>query len=173
METFDTSAKIKCLLEMALKGEMTWQTLEFLIAGLTLDFETSKQVNRILLKEFETHQSNCTLKKSNGGNHIPEEVIEVDKNQSITEISQSIGISNSEGDGLQMIDQTKSPEKEGKKSESDDVSIEDIEMDFLKTYEKDQSESNSDFEGEEVKGGCLNIFRTLCIYISVIIMLTK
>ena len=154
METFDTSAKIKCLLEMTLKGEMTWVNFESLIDGLTLNFKTSKQVNRILLKEFENHQSICTLKKlEDGKNNLENDVVQFDEDQSIEEDSQSIGNSNSEEDEIQMLEQRKSPEIGGKKSESDDLSIEDIEMDFLKTYEKDQSESNSDFEGEEVNDG--------------------
>ena len=141
METFDTSAKIKCLLEMALKGEMTWQTLEFLIAGLTLDFETSKQVNRILLKEFEIHQSICTVKKSNGGKQIIEDVIEVDENQSITEESKSFDIINADEDGIQMIEQRKSTEKEQKKLVSDDKTIVVNEIDISSTNGHEQSES--------------------------------
>ena len=64
METVDTSTKIKCLVEMALKGEMTWPNLDSLIDGLTLNLENSRQINRILLKEFENHQSICSIKNS-------------------------------------------------------------------------------------------------------------
>ena len=62
MKTVDTSTKIKCLVEMALKGEMTWHNLDSLIDGLALNLESSRQINRILLKELENHQSICFIK---------------------------------------------------------------------------------------------------------------
>ena len=43
METVDTSIKIKCLVEMALKGEMTWLNVDSLIDGLSLNLENARQ----------------------------------------------------------------------------------------------------------------------------------
>ena len=62
METVGTSTKIKCLVEMALRGEMTWFTLDSLINGLSQNLESSRQINRILLKEFENINLYAQLK---------------------------------------------------------------------------------------------------------------
>ena len=61
MEHIDTSTKIKCLIEMAIKSEMSWLSLDPVIDKLTPTLEKSRQIVKILLKEFETHQSICTL----------------------------------------------------------------------------------------------------------------
>ena len=130
METFDTSAKIKCLLEMALRGEMMWLNLNSLIDSLTLNLETSKLVNRILLKEFETHQSNCTLKKSNAEKNISKDAIQLDEDQSFTEEDES-----------KIIEKRKSL-KEVMNLESDDVMLEDNENDLSNTNDLDHLRAN-------------------------------
>ena len=84
METFDTSSKIKCLIEMALKGEISWLAID--PVKLTPTLEKARQIIKILLKEFEKHQSICTLKTSNDGNDYSKHIYE---DQSITE---SVGI---------------------------------------------------------------------------------
>ena len=105
MDTVDTSTKIKCLVEMALKGEMTWFTLDSLVDGLTLNLENSRQINRILLKEFEKHQSICSIKKLDNGNDFSKDVIEIDENSSITCEAKMIQQSNSEADLLEIFDE--------------------------------------------------------------------
>ena len=65
MEKFDASNKITCLIEMALKGEIAWLILDSLIDGLTPNLESSRQVIKVMLKEFESHQTMCQMKKSN------------------------------------------------------------------------------------------------------------
>ena len=62
MEILDTSVKIKCLIEMALKGEISWLAID--PVKLTPTLEKARQIIKILLKEFETHQSICSLKTS-------------------------------------------------------------------------------------------------------------
>ena len=52
MEKFDASKKITCLIEMALKGEITWLNIDLLIDRLTPNLEISRQIIRALLKEF-------------------------------------------------------------------------------------------------------------------------
>ena len=74
METVDTSAKIKCLIEMALKGEITWLNLDSILNRLSPTLEKSKLIIRALLSEFRSHQSICFMKQS-------EDAIEVDENQ--------------------------------------------------------------------------------------------
>ena len=142
METFDTSAKIKCLLEMALRGEMMWLNLNSLIDSLTLNLETSKLVNRILLKEFETHQSNCTLKKSNAENNISKGAIQLDEDQSITEAVKTFQVKDSTENKIKIIEKRKFL-SEVISLESDDVMFEDNENDLSNTNVLDQSESKS------------------------------
>ena len=86
MENVETSVKIKCLIDMALKGEISWQTLDFLFDGLTPTLNKSKQIINVLLKEFEKHQSICLIKRSNDDNDLSEDVIEIDEDQSTTEL---------------------------------------------------------------------------------------
>ena len=62
----DTSNKITCLIEIALKGEISSLNLDLLINGLTPTIEASRQIIRILLKEFERHQSISKVKKADG-----------------------------------------------------------------------------------------------------------
>ena len=61
MENVETSVKIKCLIDMALKGEISWQTLDFLFDGLTPTLNKSKQIIKAFLKEFEAHQAICLI----------------------------------------------------------------------------------------------------------------
>ena len=103
MDTVDTSTKIKCLVEMALKGEMTWPILNSLIDGLTLNLESSRQINRILLKEFEKHRSICSIKKSDFSNDFSKDVIGI-KESSFTHEAK-IQQSNSEVDLLKFSDE--------------------------------------------------------------------
>ena len=135
METVNTSTKIQCLIEMALKGEMTWPILESLIDGLTLDLENSRQMNRILLKEFEKHQSVCTMNKLD--DIKPENMIEFDEDQSI-----------------QITEQRKHPEEKIMKLESKDLSLNQFDNEiYLITNEPDESQKNSygtAFEDDEV-----------------------
>ena len=84
MENVDTSTKIKCLIQMALKNEISWHTLHSIINELTPTLEKSKQIIKALLKEFENHKLICFINRSDGGNDISEDVIEIDENQSIT-----------------------------------------------------------------------------------------
>ena len=57
MEIVEVSRKIKCLIEMALKGEISWFNLGLLIDGLTPTLARSREIIRILWKELETHQN--------------------------------------------------------------------------------------------------------------------
>ena len=54
--SFDTSTKVKCLIEMALNEEIPWSTLHSTIDKLTQTLERSKQVNKLLLHELEKLQ---------------------------------------------------------------------------------------------------------------------
>ena len=63
MDRFDTSNKIICLIEMAFQGEITWLILYSLIDGLTPNLESSRQIIKVMLKEFESHQTMCQMKK--------------------------------------------------------------------------------------------------------------
>ena len=79
MERFDTSNKIICLIEMALKSEITWQTLHSAINALAPTLEKSRQIIRILLEEFETHQSKCAINRTNDD----KDLLQIDEDPSI------------------------------------------------------------------------------------------
>ena len=81
MQHIDTSTKIKCLIEMALKSEMSWLALDPVIDKLTPTLEKSRQIVKILLKEFETHQSICTLKTPNDGNNLSEDITVINEDE--------------------------------------------------------------------------------------------
>ena len=51
------SAKIKCLIDMALTNEISWLTLSYLIDNLAPTLKKSKEIIKIILKEFEEFQS--------------------------------------------------------------------------------------------------------------------
>ena len=104
METVDTSTKIKCLVEMALKGEIAWLNLHSIIDGLSLNLENSRQINRILLKEFEKHQSICSIKNSDLSNDFSKDVIGIDKDSSFT-YKAKIQQTDSEADLLEISDE--------------------------------------------------------------------
>ena len=50
------STKIKCLIDMVLNNEISWLTLNSLIDNLAPTFERSKEVIKIILKEFQEFQ---------------------------------------------------------------------------------------------------------------------
>ena len=104
METIGTSTKIKCLVEMALKGEIAWLNLHSIIDGLSLNLENSRQINRILLKEFEKHQSICSIKNSDLSNDFSKDVIGIDKDSSFT-YKAKIQQTDSEADLLEISDE--------------------------------------------------------------------
>ena len=52
-----SASKIKLLVNMALKGEISWINLTSLMDDLTPTLKKSKKVNKILLKELENFQS--------------------------------------------------------------------------------------------------------------------
>ena len=82
----DTSNKITCLIEMALKGEISSLNLDLLINGLTPTIEASRQIIRILLKEFERHQSIRKVKKADGDFDFSEYFVEIDENQLTSDV---------------------------------------------------------------------------------------
>ena len=92
MVRFDTSNKIICLIEMALKSEINWQTLHSAINGLAPTLEKSRQIIRILLEELETHQSKCVMNGIDNGKDFSE--INVDP--SVPDTANTIQQSNSE-----------------------------------------------------------------------------
>ena len=100
MEKFDASNKITCLIEMALKGEIAWLILDSLIDGLTPNLESSRQIIRALLKEFETHQAMCLMKKSNDDNLISHEVIEINEDLPLTDEAEAIQKNYSKGNAF-------------------------------------------------------------------------
>ena len=77
-----SASKIKLLVNMALKGEISWINLTSLMDDLTPTLKKSKKVNKILLKELETLQSKLKEKQSNfrgmQGSAEPE-VIDIDE----------------------------------------------------------------------------------------------
>ena len=79
MEKYDASNKITCLIEMALKGEISSLNLDLLIDGLTPTLEKSRQIIRILLKEFERHQLICKVKKADGDIDFSDYFVEIDE----------------------------------------------------------------------------------------------
>ena len=50
------SVKIKCLIDMALNNEISWLTLNSLIDNLAPTLEKSREVIKIILKEFQEFQ---------------------------------------------------------------------------------------------------------------------
>ena len=118
MKTVNMSIRIKCLIEMALENQISWLTLDSIINELTPTLENSKQIIKLLLKEFRGHQSVCLIKISNGSRDISEDVIEIDENQSITKRVITIQEKDSE-DGFQVLGERKSTEGlTNKKSEN-------------------------------------------------------
>ena len=81
METPDTSVKIKFLIEMALQGEISGLALDSVINRLTPTLEKSRQIIRILLKEFETHQSICIMNATNDGINLSEDITKIDEDE--------------------------------------------------------------------------------------------
>ena len=84
MENFDymdISNKITCLIEIALKGEISSLNLDLLIDGLTPTLEKSRQIIRILLKEFEKHQLLQKVKKADSDFDFSEYFSEIVENQ--------------------------------------------------------------------------------------------
>ena len=55
--SISSSVKIKCLIDMALTNEISWPTLNFVIDTLAPTLEKSKEIIKIILKEFEEFQS--------------------------------------------------------------------------------------------------------------------
>ena len=111
METPDTSVKIKFLIEMALQGEISWHALDPVINRLTPTLEKSRQIIKILLKEFESHQMICTKKTSKDDDDLPEDIAEMNKDQSNVNEVKMIQRSNSEEDEIEIIDKTQLPEE--------------------------------------------------------------
>ena len=140
MENVETSVKIKCLIDMALRSEISWQTLDFLIDGLTPTLNKSKQIIKAMLKEFERHQSICQTKRSNDG--FSEDVIEIDEDQYNDEIKTFQG-KNSEEDRILITEQRKCPEEGQTNVKSEDMLHIDNEIDFLNVSDHNKSESNS------------------------------
>ena len=85
MDNFDMSVKMKYLIEMALKDEISGLALDSVINKLTPTLEKSRQIIRILLKQFETHQIICTIKASNNGNNLSDDITEINEQQSNTQ----------------------------------------------------------------------------------------
>ena len=56
-KSYDVSTKIGCLIDMALKNEISWKMLESLLDQVTSTLEKSKEVIKILLKELRSLQS--------------------------------------------------------------------------------------------------------------------
>ena len=103
MDRFDTPNKIICLIEMAFKGEITWLNFDLLIDGLTPNLGTSRQIIRILLKEFESHQSKCVMNTSKNAKSISDDVIEIDQVKTILESNQE--------EIIQAVEEKKSAEQ--------------------------------------------------------------
>lgn len=77
-----SASKIKLLVNMALKGEISWINLTSLMDDLTPTLKKSKKVNKILLKELETLQSklkekHCNVRGTQG--YAEPEVINIDE----------------------------------------------------------------------------------------------
>ena len=104
METVGTSTKIKCLIEMALKAEIAWTNIDFLIDGLTPTLARSREIIRILLKELQTHQSGRLKKFSS--DDISEVVIDDYKAQSKTDKVKEIQESNSKENVIDVFDKS-------------------------------------------------------------------
>ena len=149
MKTVDTSAKIKCVLEMALKGEISWLMLDSIIAGLTPTLEKSKQIIKALLKEFENHQAMCFMKESDAENEMFEEVIKFDEKQSVNDGVTALQEQNSEEDECQTLDNGKSSEGSMSMKSKDAIS-EDYESESFNVNDESKSEFEAESEDEEV-----------------------
>ena len=68
--SFDVATKIRCLMDMAMKSEISWTILESLFDELTPSIEKSKHVVKVLLKEFQALQSK--LQKKISSDHVIE-----------------------------------------------------------------------------------------------------
>ena len=111
MEALNTSAKIKFLIEMAHRGEISWLALDPVLNRLTDSLEKSRQIIRILLKELDTHQSSCLTKRSNDGNDLSEDITEIDEDQSITDEVKINQRSFSEDVGIVFDEEMQYPEQ--------------------------------------------------------------
>ena len=140
METFDTSIKIKCLIEMALKGEISWLAID--PVKLTPTLEKSRQIIKILLKEFEKHQSICTLKTSNDGNGFSEDITNTFEDQSITDEMKMIQGSNYEEFTNEFTEERQVPEQFMNITSEKITSVDD-QQDFTNVHA--QYESDADF----------------------------
>ena len=120
METVGTSTKIKCLIEMALKGEIAWTNIDFLIDGLTPTLARSREIIRILLKELQTHQTGCLMKFSSDG--ISEVVIDDYEAQSKNDKFKEIQESNSKENVIDVFDKSIATE-ELMKLKSEEVKV--------------------------------------------------
>ena len=63
--SFDVATKIRCLMDMAMKSEISWTILESLFDELTPSLEKLKQVVKVLLKEFQALQKKVSIFDSN------------------------------------------------------------------------------------------------------------
>ena len=153
MEHIDTSTKIKCLIEMAIKSEMSWLALDPVIDKLTPTLEKSRQIVKILLKEFETHQSICTLNIPNDGNYLLSEDINlINEDQSITDEEKMIHSSNSEEFGIEFTEE-KLLSEDLIKNRSEEMNGSVSEEHYCTNEVKDESDadfSEADSEGVEV-----------------------
>ena len=118
LETVNTSAKIKCLIEMALKGEITWHNLDSIINKLSPTLEKSKLIIRALLEEFKNHQSICSMKQS-------EEIIEIDENHYNTDEGTLFHEKISEKDEIEFIEESQLS-KESIKIQSEEKTSENV-----------------------------------------------
>ena len=141
MEIFDTSAKIKCLIQMALTGEISWLAID--PVKLTPTLEKARQIIKILLKEFETHQSICTLNTPKVVNELSEDITEIDEDQSITDEVIMVQGSNSEEDEKQLPEQIMKIQSDEVHNVDDDDGFTNVNNDYDKS-ENDISGINSE-----------------------------
>ena len=126
METPDTSVKIKFLIEMALQGEISWLALDPVINRLTPTLEKSRQIIKIILIEFESHQMICTKKISKEDDDFPEDIADMNKDQSSVNEMKIIQRSNSEEDEIEIIDKKQLPEEIMKIQDEEISTVEDF-----------------------------------------------
>ena len=98
MEIVEVSRKIKCLIEMALKGEISWFNLGLLIDGLTPTLARSREIIRILLKELENYQSSCLVMYPKD-----EHVLDIDEDNS--NVNEEILEGDSKENGFELVDE--------------------------------------------------------------------
>ena len=149
METFDASVKIKCLIEMALKGEMTWLALDPVINKLTPTLEKSRQIIRILLKEFETHQSMCTISASNDGDDLLEDITDINDDRSLDDEVKSVQGRNFEKEGTKFTEERQVSEKQ-MKIRHEEITIDDNEQEFDIDFSEADSEGVEEFDEDDV-----------------------